>query len=65
MPEDDLSTTVTCAQCSATCLLTDLKFPEPDSDSNTQYSWLVGRCPQCGADVPVNPAAMARALENE
>ena len=63
MPSDDLSHTITCDQCDSTHLVTDLEFPEPDTDGNTQYSWLVARCPRCANDLTVSPAAMAAALD--
>lgn len=44
---------VRCESCDAPHFVSDLDFPEPDEDTNTQFGWLVARCPGCGADLKV------------
>ncbi len=47
-----------CPECRARFPLAEVKFPEvsdePDDtegDMNTQFGWLSGQCPRCGADL--------------
>ncbi len=44
---------IECASCHAQHFVADLDFPEPDEDTNTQFGWLVAKCPTCGADMKV------------
>lgn len=44
---------VNCDACGAPQFIADLDFPEPDTEWNTQFGWLVARCPDCGADIKV------------
>ena len=44
---------VKCAACNTPHFVSDLVFPEPDEDTNTQFGWLVANCPACGSDIKV------------
>lgn len=44
---------VNCPGCGAAHFVADLDFPEPDEDTNTQFGWLVAKCPACQADLKV------------
>ena len=54
MSENDAAAEmVKCAECDTEHFVADLEFPEPEADTNTQFGWLVARCPSCGADLKV------------
>ena len=47
-----------CTECHARIPLAEIQFPEDEEedadegkDANTQFGWLAGRCPHCGADL--------------
>ena len=61
--DDDAAELVTCTECTAQHFVADLDFPEPDADTNTQFGWLVGRCPDCGADLKVGMDKIGRLFE--
>lgn len=44
---------ITCEACGAEHFVADLDFPEPDDDTNTQFGWLVAKCPSCTTDMKV------------
>ena len=43
----------TCESCNATFDLDQVHFEEPKDDNSTQYGFLAGNCPECGAGLNV------------
>lgn len=62
MADDDK---VDCTHCGASLVLSTIVFDEPDEDSDTQYGWLVGKCPSCSGDLEVEFAQVRTLLDSK
>lgn len=45
---------IRCEACDSNWLVSDVEFPEPEADTNTQFGWLAATCPGCRADLRVS-----------